>query len=374
MRKVGLVVNPIAGIGGPSGLKGSDRLEKVMKAISLGYRKVSPKRTELFLKELLSILDPNQMKEIEFLTYSGEMGEIELRKFGIDPVVFGEEKEVTTREDTMEAVRHFIENGVEIILFCGGDGTARDVFQSLSGKETPVIGIPGGVKMYSGVFASNPRDAAELLYYFLLGETTLVDEEVIDVDEENLEENPNFRVIGYLKVPKYRKETLLQGKKEPTPMEEDSIKEEIAERIIEEMSPDTVYVIGPGSTTLKLKEKIGEYTKFGVDVYLNGKCISKDVDELKLLSLIEENKDKEIKLILTVVGGQNFLLGRGNQQISPRVLDKIGVDNMIVIATPSKLRKGYVKVDQEYKDFFDGKKYVRVVSSYFEEVLIKIDP
>jgi len=329
-RKLGLIVNPVAGMGGRVGLKGSDGQDILEKAMELGAVPTSPRRAVDALRIISSMKDV-----VEIITYPHEMGEDEARECGFEPKVIGSiEKGRTTAYDTLNAAREMLDLGVDLILFAGGDGTARDICEAV-GLEVPVLGIPAGVKIHSGVFAINPATAGNLAVKYLKGEQTAIREsEVMDIDERAYREDRlSARLYGYLRVP--HEKTMVQGSKEGSGAQEASSLEAIAKEITDNMLDDHLYIIGPGTTTRPIAEKLGlKKTLLGVDVIQRGKMVAADVNESRLLGLIEGVK---AKIVVTVIGGQGFVFGRGNQQISPEVIRKVGKENIVIVATPGKL-------------------------------------
>ena len=369
MKRLGLIVNPIAGMGGRVGLKGSDGSETLRRAKELGATETSPARASEALKHIVSIKD-----QVELFTYPGEMGEDEARSVGFEPKVIGAIKvNETTSADTRVAASDMARLGVNLLLFAGGDGTARDIFEAIDGKVT-ALGIPSGVKIHSAVFAVSPAAAGALANKYLRGDVTSVQQsEVMDIDEEAFRENRlSARLYGYLRVPV--EETYMQGSKEASPVQEDENLKAIAADLEEVMDHETLYVLGPGSTISNVAEHIGlKKTLLGVDVIKGKKIIAADVNENKLLKLI---KDKRAKIIVTIIGGQGFVFGRGNQQISPQVIRAVGKENIIIAATPSKLATlhgrpllvdtGDSKLDEELSG------YIRVVTDYGRRVVYRI--
>jgi predicted polyphosphate/ATP-dependent NAD kinase len=330
VKRLGLIVNPVAGMGGRVGLKGTDGRETLNRAKELGAVSTAPSRAVEALVRLASL-----KASIEIVAYPHEMGEDEAREAGFEPTVIGEIiPGNTTSEDTRAAASEMMGLSVDLILFAGGDGTARDIFTSVNG-EVPVLGIPAGVKIQSGVFAINPARAGDITARFMKGDLTTVQElEVMDIDEEAYRDNRlSARLYGYLRVP--YEEALVQGSKEATGGSEEISLEAIASEVVEGMEEGTLYVIGPGTTTRAISEEMGlEKTLLGVDVVENGVLVASDVNEEALLALIE---GRRAKIIVTVIGGQGFILGRGNQQISPEVITRVGVENLIIVASPGKL-------------------------------------
>jgi predicted polyphosphate/ATP-dependent NAD kinase len=367
--RLGFIVNPVAGMGGRVGLKGSDGAEILRRAKKLGATEISPTRAVEALRHLVSLRD-----EIELLTYPGEMGENEARLVGFVPKVIGKIKPgETTSADTVAAASEMTRLGVDLILFAGGDGTARDIFEAID-EKVPALGIPTGVKIHSGVYAVSPAAAGELAAKYLRGEVISVQQsEVMDIDEEAFRENRlSARLYGYLRVP--QEEAYLQGSKEASPVEEDENLKAIAADLADEMDPDTLYLLGPGSTIRSVAEHIGlRKTLLGVDVVQGKKIIASDVNEDQLLRLVA---GKRAKIIVTVIGGQGFVFGRGNQQISPEVIRAVGKENIVIAATPSKLARlhgkpllvdtGDTKLDEELSG------YTRVVTDYGRRVVYRI--
>lgn len=369
MKKLGLVVNPIAGMGGRVGLKGSNGLEIIERARELGAVKTAPGRTVEALRKLATLKD-----HIMLITYPHDMGEEEARECGFEPTVIGNiTKDETTADDTKRAAREMLDLGVDLILFSGGDGTARDIYEAIDG-EVPVLGIPAGVKIYSGVYAINPVSAGELAATYLReGPVTVRESEVMDIDEEAFrDDRVSARLYGYLKVP--FEGTLVQNPKEGSSYQEEFVLEAIAQDVVDDMEDDAVYIIGPGSTTRPIVEKLGlEKTLLGVDVVEGGELLSSDANEARLLELIEGRK---AKIIVTVIGGQGFIFGRGNQQISPGVIRMVGKENILVVATPEKLAslKGRPLLldtgERELDVELSG--YVKVITGYRQRVVYRI--
>jgi len=360
-RKIGFIVNPIAGMGGSVGLKGTDG--KVYKlALKLNAKPVAPIKALNFLNRLKAVKGA-----IELLTYPREMGENEAKQANLDFKVLGSIDEETTAEDTKRAAKDMLEAGVELIVFVGGDGTARDICEVI-GDSLPVLGVPAGVKMHSSVFAVNARAAAEVVIEFVRRALPLELREVMDVDEEAFRENRlSAKLYGFMKVPV--KSDLVQSTKVATTEFDNQI--EIARYVAELMEPDVVYVIGPGTTTKAIADYMGfEKTLLGVDVVLNGKTIVKDANEKQILSSI---KGRKAKVIVTPIGGQGFIFGRGNQQISAEVLKILGKENIIVVSTRKKLAQtGFLRVDvnEEVDSALKGE--IEVIVGYGQRVLVEV--
>jgi len=331
-KKLGLIVNPVAGVGGRVGLKGSDGEDIQKKARELGAISESPRRAKDALEKLAALKD-----DIEILTYPYDMGERECAECGFEPTVIGSiEEGHTSAHDTVNAAREMMERKVDLIMFAGGDGTARNIFDAIGASDVPVIGIPAGVKIHSAVYATNSRNAGEIARMYLEGKIKRVrDSEVMDIDEEAFRQGRvSARLYGYLKVP--LEETMVQSLKSGRSESDEASLSSIADHIIECMEQDdSIYIIGPGTTTRAVMDKLGlPNTLLGVDVVIDKKLLASDVTESQLRQLIE---GKKAKIVVTIIGGQGYIFGRGNQQLSPRILDMIGKENIIVIAPQSKL-------------------------------------
>ncbi|ASJ08695.1 ATP-NAD kinase [Thermococcus siculi] len=375
---IGLIINPIAGMGGKVALKGTDGV--VEEAIRRGARPVAPDLVRLFLGELSHY---GESAEIEFLTGPGPLGEDVLREFDFPFEVIRHRKVTyrtvdgvripdTTSEDTRELAGAMV-GKVDLLLFAGGDGTARDVVGVVD-ERVPVLGIPTGVKMYSGVFATSPEDAARVLVEFLKGKARLEEREVRDIDEDAYRHDEvSARTYGKAIVPVV--ETLVQGSKERVPIDEEDELEAIAEAVAEEiLESDGVYFLGSGSTVKRIKDMLGiDGTLLGVDIVevRDGKArlLVKDAAERDLLKFVERNP----RIVVTVIGGMGFLFGRGNQQFSAEVLRHIPKENITVVATPSKIRDGVVRVytgDREVDERLRG--YIRVRVSPWMERMVRV--
>ena len=355
MKKIGFLVNPVAGMGGAVGLKGTDG--NVEEARRRGAVPLAENRAYL----ALSLLAHD--KNLEFFTCCGSMGEQVVRKAGIQryQVLYHFEGECSAQDTTM-AARAFLKSGVDLILFCGGDGTARNVFDAV-GRHVPVIGIPAGVKMYSAVFAVDPPAAAELVTGFDL--QSLRDSEVMDVDEDAYRAGElKTRLYGIARTPalpgkvQLSKHVFEEG-------DEERAKQEIARFIREIMIPDVLYILGAGTTTESIARELQvKKTLLGIDAVRNGKTVEMDIDEKTLWALL--GQDQDAKILISPIGAQGFIIGRGNQQISPRIVRKVGIRNIIVVATPHKLREtplfyvdsGDPELDKEFGDS------ILVVSGY----------
>jgi predicted polyphosphate/ATP-dependent NAD kinase len=336
--QLGLIINPIAGIGGAVGLKGSDSVEIQRQALALGAEPQSHLRAALALEVLRPLRET-----FELVTPPGGMGENVALQCGFSPHLlplypYGHttlrERGETTADDTIQAGREMLHLPVDLLLFAGGDGTARDVYAAL-GTQIPVLGIPAGVKIHSAVFATHPRAAGEIAAAFLRGERLYLREsEVLDLDEATYRTGTVItQLYGYLKVP-YRPH-LLQNFKVPTPASESVRAEAIAEAVIETMQPGWLYILGPGTTTRVIANRLGfPKTLVGVDVYTREGVVALDVGEARLLELVE---NQPARIIVTPIGGQGFLFGRGNQQISARVIQKVGRENILVVSLSEKL-------------------------------------
>lgn len=329
-KRLGLIVNPIAGMGGRVGLKGTDGKEILAEAIRKGATEAAPSLALMALRELLPMGG-----SFTVLCASGDMGQSQCLALGLaHEVVYECGPGQTDADDTIQAARAMEKSGVDLILFAGGDGTARNVFTAIE-TRIPALGIPAGVKIHSPVYANSPKKAGQLaMEFFMESRPTLRLEEVIDLDEAALRKGQmRTSLFGYLNVP--YKRTYLQNKKAPTPLCDAEAQGAIALDVVDHMEPGILYVIGPGTTTKAVVAALGgKGTLMGIDLVKNRKLIARDCCEEELLILVETGKTK---LILTPTGGQGYLLGRGNQQISPAVLKRIGKENIMILATDAKL-------------------------------------
>jgi predicted polyphosphate/ATP-dependent NAD kinase len=359
-KKVGFIINPVAGMGGAVGLKGTDGKKILKQAIALGAKPVGLMRAETFLAELTPA-----KPHLELVVGAGNMGETEAKKAGFTCRVIGEAKAETTAQDTKTFAKKITEEKVDLLVYCGGDGTTRDILQAVD-RTVPVLGVPTGVKMHSAPFAISPRAAARVAIRFLWEGLPLREAEVMDIDEQAFRAGQlSAELFGYMLSP--FEPHLIQGNKVESSTIENEVENQaaIAIYVIEEMKPDEFYILGPGTTTRTVADIMDQKkTLLGVDVFLDKKLIVKDVNEKQLL---EKTKDKATKIVVTPIGGQGFIFGRGNQQISSRVIRQVGLDNIVVIATKSKLDRleclrvdtGDVELDDELKRLG-----VRVVVDY----------
>ena len=362
--RLGLIINPLAGLGGPAALKGSDGV--AAEALARGSEPRASERTRLALQCLLPLRE-----RLQFLTFPGAMGADLLREQGFAHQVLGSLNDAaTSAEDTKQAVQRLQEAGCALILFAGGDGTARDVCSVVCDGQ-PVLGIPAGVKIHSGVYAISPRAAGELAARLVEGGLVrLASGEVRDLDESALREGRvSARWYGELTVPE--EGHFMQQTKQAGMESEELVLLELADWLQDSMEDGVRYVFGPGSTLHGLAQNLGlETTLLGVDVIENGQVLAHDVTEAQLFELVEGHPSR---LLVTAIGGQGHILGRGNQQISPRVVRAIGLDHLRVVATKRKLgtlqgRPLLVDSgDPQLDDSFPAA--VRVWAGYKEELL-----
>jgi predicted polyphosphate/ATP-dependent NAD kinase len=329
--RLGLIINPVAGIGGRVGLKGSDGAEIQKKALELGAVPQAPSRAIEALERLEAV------EGLVIVTYPGEMGEDAARACALDPEVIGSIMPgQTTAQDTRDAASEMQRQGVDLLLFAGGDGTARDIYRAV-GTGLPVLGIPAGVKIHSAVYATHPRSAGQLAALYLQGRVAdLREVEVMDIDEEAFRQNVlSVRLYGYLNIP--FRTSLVQSQKMPSTGEASALAA-IAEDMVTRMEEDVLYIIGPGTTTRAIAEEMGlDKTLLGVDVVLNRELVARDASESQLLALLDEHDEGEARIVVTPIGGQGYLFGRGNQQISPQVIERVGREKIVAVSTPEKL-------------------------------------
>ena len=370
-RKLGFIVNPIAGIGGRVGLKGSDGFEILEKARQLGAQPESPARAATALRRISRIKD-----DIELITYPHEMGEDEAKECQFNPTVIGSVKRGnTTSRDTQNAAQDMLEVKVDLLLFAGGDGTARDIYNAI-GDKIPVLGIPAGVKIHSAVYATSPRNAGDLATMYLGGESSSIrlrEAEVMDIDEQAFREDRlSAKLYGYLKVPYERR--LVQSAKAGSAAAEEAAMYDIACDFIKTMQDNYLYIFGPGTTTREIMAKLGlKNTLLGVDAVYERELVGSDLNEAQLLKMIE---GKTAKIVISVIGGQGYIFGRGNQQISAKVIRKVGKENIMVVATKNKIvsLSGNLLLvdtgDDEVNKMLTG--YTRVITGLNERVMVRV--
>jgi predicted polyphosphate/ATP-dependent NAD kinase len=338
VKRLGFLVNPIAGLGGRLGLKGTDG--RADEAIGAGAEPVAPARAAAFLAALRDLTARGPDLAVRWLTCAGSMGADLLLSAGFAADSF-EAMHVpdspTTAADTQAFARLAVDRGADLIVFCGGDGTARDVLEAVRDR-VPILGIPAGVKMHSAVFAIHPRAAAELLAAYLRGDLRVGEAEVLDLDEDAYRRG-DWKIRFYGTAKTVVEPNLVQaGKLMVAEVTEEAILVELAEHFREvfEAEPGTLFLLGPGSTLAGIASRLGiAKTLLGVDAVAGMRTIQPDVNEAAILELL--GRYPTAKLVVSPIGAQGFILGRGNLQVSPAVLRRIGTRNVVVVATPAKL-------------------------------------
>ena len=356
-------------MGGRVGLKGTDGAAVLRRARELGAVAEAPRRAVESLTSLRRLKD-----QVELVTFPHEMGEDEATEAGFSPTVIGSVAAgKTAAEDTRRAAREMADLCVDLILFAGGDGTARDVHDAI-GRTVLCIGIPAGVKIHSAVYAVTPRHAGELAALFLDGTLSQTREaEVMDIDEDAFRAGAlSARLCGYLRVPE--EASHLQSAKSGGAYVEGEALLAIAKEVVEKMDDGCLYIVGPGTTTRAIFEELGLVkTLLGVDVIMNKEFVAADVSESQLRDLTAAER---AKIIVTVIGAQGYILGRGNQQISPEIVRRVGKENIIVVADRVKLLAlggrpllvdtGDAKLDRALGG------YVRVTTGFKEYATIRV--
>ena len=366
--RLGIIVNPFAGIGGALALKGSDGAQIREKALAMGAEKKANEK----MAKALSILDALS-GQFTVLTASGDMGETVCASLGIPCEVIYHAPEVQTEgEDSENAAHAMVEAGVDLLLFAGGDGTARNICRVV-GEAIPVLGVPAGCKIHSGVYCVSPAAAGQVVSQMIAGElVSVMDAEVRDIDEDAFRGGKVIaKHYGEMRVPAELTyvQAVKMGGKEDEALVLDDISAYVSE--IMEDEPDTLFVMGSGSTVGSVMEYLGlDNTLLGVDVIKNGELVASDVTASELVEL---TRDKPSKVVLTVIGGQGHILGRGNQQLSPAFIRQVGKENMIVVATkqkvqaldgkPLRLDSGDPQLDEELAGAFT------IITGYKDKVL-----
>lgn len=328
--RLGLIINPLAGLGGSVGLKGSDG--QAAQALALGATPQAMNRATTALTELLTLRD-----KFTVYTVAGDMGQSVCAALGLDyQLVYTPDSWPSAAADTETAARLIAEQGVDILLFAGGDGTARNIC-AVVGENTTVLGIPAGVKIHSGVYAISPQAAGKLVAKLIAGElVSLSEAPVMDIDEQAFRAGVvKARRFGEMRIPaqlRYVQSVKMGGRES-----EELVLADLAAYVAGQLEDDVRYVMGSGSTVAAVMAELGlDNTLLGVDVVENGELIAKDVTAAQLLDLVQGYPSK---LIITLIGGQGHVFGRGNQQLSPAVIRAIGRDNILLIASKAKLQQ-----------------------------------
>ncbi len=385
MKKIGFLINPIAGMGGKVALKGTDGTKILQEAINRGATPVAIHKARSFFKE---IANSPICKEFEFYLPQGVMGEgifedknIILDSFNIQILAKIKVPKKTSKIDTERIVKEFKRMNIDLIIFVGGDGTAQDVF-SVIGNHYPMLGIPSGVKIHSGVFALTASKACEVVERFVQGQVEFIEGEIIDLDEDAFREGKlRTQLYGTGLVPQSPSHMqLTKSSNYITDREKDNI-QGLINALHEEVSSNTLYFLGSGSTIKKIaivfnKSIQDQKTLLGIDAVFNNQMLKIDLSESDILDLIKKYQGSPITFLLTPIGGQGFILGRGNQQISPLVINTVGINAFQIIATRSKINylsnrllhvdTGDVILDKSFMG------YHKVLVDYNEYWMIKV--
>ncbi len=373
--RLGLIINPYAGIGGSVALKGSDGPEVATMALEKGAIPMAEKRMLTALSELETLKG-----QLEIVTVAGAMGENVAKQLGfttevayLPKVVSSQSKIQTSPEDTENAVLALSKADVDMILFAGGDGTARNIC-AVAPENSTVLGVPAGCKIHSGVYAISPKAAGRVVKMLVAGElVSLIEADVMDIDESLFREGiVRAKRYGELQIPselRYVQNVKMGGKES-----DELILQDIAAHVIEGMDEDTPYIMGSGSTVAFIMEELGlDNTLLGVDVIRDQELVQSDVTASWLQDYVASHS---CKLVITLIGGQGHIFGRGNQQLSPEVIRAIGRENIIVVATKAKLNalngrpliadSGDVELDKELSG------PITIVTGYHDQVIYPV--
>ena len=375
MPRLGFIINPVAGMGGRVGLKGTDGV--VAEARRRGAAPIANARAREMLRALAQLrAGAPSTPAIAWLTADGEMGNDSLRAAGFaGEIVHWPAAELSAR-DTIAAVEQLLARHVDLVLFCGGDGTARDVC-ALTGEATPVLGIPAGVKMYSGVFGVTPARTAEILWRWLAQEIGLACVDIVDLDEDAYRRD-DWAVRLYLTALAPFEPTLVQSAKALVAgRDEEAVKDDIADELRDEIAarPGTLYLLGPGSTVQAVARALHvDKTLLGIDAVVDGTVVGADLAEAQILALLDRFPER--RLVLSPIGAQGFVLGRGNQQLSPAVIRRVCAGNILVLSTPAKLaRTPVLRLDTGDADLDAGlisRKFFEVIVGYRRTRMVKV--
>ena len=328
--RAGLIVNPVAGMGGSVGLKGTDGPDAVSQAVALGAVPLAESRVVRTLAMLEKLPQP-----IEWISPKGPMGGDALATANQDAVQYLPETEASAAA-TKRAARAMLDDGVDLIVFAGGDGTARDIAETV-GWSIPVLGVPCGVKMHSAVFATTPEAAGRLLADLVTAESRAVEyrrAEVMDIDEAALRNGHlNARLFGYVNVPHMRR--LIQNAKATPQVQDELLLDMLGQEIAAEMRPGVTYLVGPGTTAKRPLDALELPSELlGLDVLRDGKIVLPDATSTAALDIAG---DGPLHIICGVTGGQGFVFGRGNQQIGPQAISRCWPDEVTILASAEKL-------------------------------------
>ena len=382
MARIGVLVNPDAGLGGRLGFKGSDG--RADEARSSGAKDRAGPRMMEAINHIFNLIQSKKCLEFDLFVCGGKMGSDWIKEIPFPNLkVIGDWQGKTSAKDTTLAVELLLEENVDLIMYAGGDGTTRDIIEtleSLESLELPLIGVPSGVKMYSGCFAEDTLAAAEVLAAWINGDLGFSTTEVLDMDEES------YR-LGEWKIDMFGQAITpasplwIQGSKHQVQaVGEDEVLESLSEHILEIYveNENCLIIWGAGGSLNKIANLCNlDTTLLGIDISKGNKLIGTDLSEKELISILDNYSENEIVLLLSPMGGQGFLIGRGNLQLSPDVLRKIGIDNIIGVATPAKLLSisriridtGDTSLDKEIR----GKKYVKIIQGYRTIKIVKIE-
>jgi predicted polyphosphate/ATP-dependent NAD kinase len=371
--RIGFLINPIAGMGGRVGLKGTD--DVVDRAAALGAEPIAQRRAGEALQAFRRVQTADGT-EIEWFTCAGDMGADCLRAAGItDTDVVHRPAKRSTRNDTADAAKRFAERKCDLILFCGGDGTARDICDVV-GMTIPILGIPSGVKMYSGVFGTTPARTAEILQGFVAGRLKTAQVDVLDLDEERYRKGEWAVRLYHSALTPYEPSFSQAAKQLIAEASDAAVKADIAAFLCETIRerPDALFLLGPGSTVQSVAQALGvDKTLLGIDAVADGELVASDLNEAQILALLDRYPACE--LVLSPIGAQGFVLGRGNLQLSPAVVRKVGLGNIHVIATPAKLaRTPVIRFDTDDEDLDTAlaeRRYWAVIVGYRRRRLVK---
>ena len=389
--RLGVIVNPDAGLGGKLGFKGSDG--RAIEARKAGATDRSGPRMRQCLQHLHGLLVSSLNRTgsmIEIYSWSGRMGGDWLPETSekMKVVHTGQTPTPTSAADTSDMVRTLVDAQVEAILYAGGDGTTRDIVNALGAlgsgaTSTPVIGVPGGVKMHSGTFATTPKAAAEVVLSFAMGDLRTAITEVMDLDEE-VYQHGEWRVRMYGEAWTPSSPRFMQGAKEQVErVSEDDTIEGLAHHVqsLVDDEPDLMVVWGSGGTLRRMGEHLDlDLTLLGIDVWHAG-TLFRDLNEQGLLDILGSHHDQQdqprpLLLLLSPMGGQGFLIGRGNLQLSPAVLRLVGHDRLLGVATPSKLiGLEAVRIDtgdEALDDEYAAKRFVKILQGFRTTRLIRV--